>query len=80
VEEDATQNISKAEGVMAEQVKGLQVHTKASQKSVVYMDGDEGPFRCDHCSYFIKPNACKIVEGDIDPAGCCNLYSKEDDD
>lgn len=52
---------------------------KTSKASVVYMDGDKGPFRCDHCEYFSKPNGCKIVNGYIDPAGCCNLYESIED-
>ncbi len=53
---------------------------KSSKIAVVYMDGDKGPFRCDHCEYYIKENGCKIVEGFIDPAGCCNLYEPPDED
>ena len=48
--------------------------SKVSQKSVVYMRGDEGPFRCDHCEYFGSPSSCRVVSGTIDPKGCCNLY------
>lgn len=53
---------------------------KVDQEAVVYMSGRQGPFRCDHCEYFSAPNRCQIVEGDIDPAGCCNLFEKEDED
>ncbi len=52
---------------------------KTSKSMVVYMDGDQGPFRCDNCEYFSSPNACIKVEGYIDPAGCCNLFDKDDD-
>lgn len=52
---------------------------QTSKESVVYMDGDQGPFRCDHCEYFIPPNACNLVKGFIDPAGCCNLFEKDED-
>lgn len=24
----------------------------------VYMNGEAGPFRCDHCEYYVNPNAC----------------------
>jgi hypothetical protein len=50
---------------------------KSTKQAVVYMTGDKGPFRCDHCEYFQVPRACKIVEGSIDPKGCCNLYEPE---
>jgi hypothetical protein len=45
-----------------------------SDPKVVYMTGDQGPFKCGHCSYYVDPNACQKVSGDIDPEGCCNLY------
>lgn len=48
--------------------------TKVSQLAVVYMDGEKGPFECSHCCYFQPEASCQIVEGDIDPNGCCNLY------
>jgi hypothetical protein len=47
---------------------------KVDQGVVVYMDGSYGPFRCDHCQYFQGPSSCSVVDGTIDPAGCCNLY------
>lgn len=50
---------------------------KSSQAAVVYMTGDRGPFRCNHCEYFSTPASCKLVSGTIDPKGCCNLYRPE---
>jgi len=50
---------------------------KSTQTAVVYMKGDQGPFRCNHCEYFSAPKSCRIVEGPIDPTGCCNLYQPE---
>lgn len=41
---------------------------------VVYMTGDMGPFKCSNCCYFNEPGSCSVVEGDIDPEGCCNMY------
>lgn len=41
---------------------------------VVYMGSESGPFRCDHCVYYIDPGACHKVSGVIDPGGCCNLF------
>ena len=62
-------------------LKGLQdaepEQHQMSKAAVVYMDGDQGPFRCDHCEYWKNPNSCEIVAGYIDPAGCCNLFEKE---
>lgn len=52
---------------------------KVSQATVVYMTSDKGPFTCDNCYFWHDPNACKIVEGVIDPKGCCNLYESSQD-
>jgi len=51
---------------------------KSSKTAVVYMDGDKGPFKCSNCSEFEVPNGCEIVEGFIDPLGCCNLYQQKE--
>lgn len=42
--------------------------------TVAYMTSDKGPFMCNRCQYFNEPNSCQKVEGEIDPAGCCNLF------
>lgn len=41
---------------------------------VSYMGPDAGPFCCGHCMHFCPPSSCEIVSGQIDFAGCCNLY------
>lgn len=45
-----------------------------------YLGPEDGPFKCANCIYFspAAPNTCAIVEGMIDPEGCCNLYTKAD--
>lgn len=69
---------------MAKPLEGLKdiqpEQHQMSKLAVVYMDGDKGPFRCDHCEYYKDPNECEIVKGFIDPAGCCNLYETIDED
>lgn len=41
---------------------------------VVYMPSEFGPFRCDNCCNFQPDGSCRMVEGPIDPGGCCNIY------
>lgn len=36
-----------------------------------------GPFRCDRCVWFNKPNSCALVTGSINPGGCCNGWQRE---
>jgi hypothetical protein len=47
---------------------------KVSQKGVAYQPSPKGSARCDKCSLWQSPDACKAVNGPISPAGWCNLY------
>ena len=62
-----------------------ELHEKVTKASQAYMDGDQGPFRCDNCDFFHvgggasnDAGTCELVEGRIDPAGCCNSFKKKD--
>jgi hypothetical protein len=48
---------------------------KKAQASVAYQTTPKGSARCIACDQFLQPNACKTVEGVINPTGWCNLYS-----
>jgi hypothetical protein len=48
--------------------------TKLSQKAAHYQATPKGSARCDNCNQFQAPGACKVVDGDIAPAGWCTLY------
>jgi hypothetical protein len=50
---------------------------KATQKAAGYQDTPKGDLRCGNCSQFEPPSSCKIVEGDISPAGWCKVYVKK---
>ncbi len=68
---------------MAKVIEGLKaatpaLHEKLTKATVVYMASDQGPFRCDGCDMWIAPEGCELVEGKIDPGGCCNDYQKKD--
>ncbi len=49
--------------------------TKLSQKAASYRGAPMGKARCDGCTQWAPPSACKIVEGVISPAGWCTLYA-----
>lgn len=51
---------------------------KLDQSIVVYMTSEYGPFECQNCKYWVDPNACSIVSGEIDPKGVCNVYTPPD--
>lgn len=50
---------------------------KIAQKAVNYQATPKGNQRCDNCSLWQPPNACKLVDGTIAPSGWCVLYKKK---
>jgi hypothetical protein len=48
---------------------------KISQKAVAYQDHPEGDKRCEKCAQFQAPNACKMVDGAINPQGYCRIFA-----
>jgi hypothetical protein len=44
--------------------------------AVAYQDTPKGDRKCDGCTLFVAPNACKNVTGDISPNGWCTLWRK----
>jgi hypothetical protein len=55
----------------------VRAQAKAAQNAVSYQDKPKGAQRCDGCSSFLPPNACKMVEGEISPQGWCSLFTKK---
>jgi hypothetical protein len=51
--------------------------TKASQKLVAYQSTPKEGHSCATCQYFQPPNACKVVEGAVSPAGWCSLWAQK---
>jgi hypothetical protein len=49
--------------------------TKRTQKMVQYQDTPKGRSRCDACSQWQAPDACKIVAGTISPSGWCVAFA-----
>jgi hypothetical protein len=50
---------------------------KMAQKSVQYQTTPKDGHQCDACNFFVAPNACKMVDGDIAPTGWCALWVKK---
>lgn len=50
---------------------------KVPQKSVSYQTTPKGAQRCDTCTFWQTPAACKLVDGEIAAAGWCTLYKKK---
>jgi len=47
---------------------------KIPQMLAGYMPPEMGPFVCSGCKFFITSGACQVVNGPIDPSGCCNNF------
>ena len=47
---------------------------KISKQAVAYQDHPEGVKRCSDCVQFQPPDACKMVDGAINPQGYCRIF------
>ncbi|MFZ1108504.1 MAG: high potential iron sulfur protein [Rhodomicrobium sp.] len=54
-----------------------QVAKKTAQKSVMYQQTPKDGKQCSACQHFQAPNACRIVEGEINANGYCILFAKK---
>jgi hypothetical protein len=63
---------SAAAAILVPQAEAQQ---KMSQESVKYQGAPMGEKRCDSCTNFQAPKACKIVQGDISPSGWCQYFA-----
>ena len=56
---------------------GGQAQAKIAQTAVHYQATPKDGKQCDGCNFFIAPNGCKMVDGDIAPTGWCALWVKK---
>ncbi len=49
---------------------------KLTQGDVAYQDKPNRGQRCDNCRVFIAPDKCNSVQGNVSPAGWCNIWRK----
>lgn len=61
------------------EVSPLQVaNSKIPQTNAGYLGPEHGPFTCSNCHFWEDPNSCSVVDGLIDPNGCCNNFTNMD--
>jgi len=48
---------------------------KMTQKQAEYRDTPDGIYSCGMCTLFVKPNGCKVVEGEISSDGWCKAFA-----
>ncbi len=49
-------------------------HAKVKQTDVHYQSTPKDGQQCSKCANFEAPKACKLVDGEIDPNGYCQLF------
>ena len=50
---------------------------KMAPAAVKYQTTPKDGKQCDGCNFFVAPNSCKMVDGEIAPTGYCNLWVKK---
>ena len=48
---------------------------KLTQATARYQDHPKGNETCAGCPYFVLPNSCVVVEGEISPNGWCPIFT-----
>ncbi len=54
-----------------------EAQTKMAQSAAGYQPTPHQGQACANCLQFVPPDACKVVEGTVSPAGWCKLYIKK---
>ena len=63
--------------LLATMTSGVDAAVKVPQSAVHYQAAPRDGQDCGHCAHFLAPGACKLVDGDISPAGWCRLWVKK---
>ncbi len=50
---------------------------KLAQTAVKYQTDPKDGKQCNGCNFFVDPNSCKMVDGEISPTGWCTLWVKK---
>ena len=64
-----------AAGILGTTPNLAKAQPKISKVAVNYQDHPDGDKRCDKCTQFVPPEACKVVEGTINAQGSCRIFS-----
>jgi hypothetical protein len=51
---------------------------KMTRQQAQYQDTPNGIYSCGMCTLFERPNACKVVEGEISNDGWCKAFALAD--
>ena len=56
---------------------GGEAQAKLAMTAVKYQPDPKDGKQCDGCNFFVAPNSCKMVDGDIAPTGWCLALGQE---
>ena len=56
---------------------GGSAQAKIAPAAVHYQPTPKDEKQCQGCNFFMAPNACKLVDGEIAPTGWCALWAKK---
>ena len=51
---------------------------KMTRQQAEYQDAPNGIYSCGMCTLFERPNACKVVEGEVSKDGWCKVFALAD--
>ena len=51
---------------------------KMTRQQAQYQDTPNGIYSCGLCTLFERPNACKVVEGEVNKDGWCKAFALAD--
>jgi hypothetical protein len=72
---------SLAGGVSAElllRIAPAKAAEKMTRAQAQYQDTPNGIYSCGLCTLFERPNACKVVEGEVSKDGWCKVFELAD--
>jgi hypothetical protein len=53
-----------------------QNQTKLTKAAAKYQDQPKGDESCGGCPYFVAPDSCVVVDGEIRPTGWCPIFTR----
>ena len=60
------------------QISSAAASDKMTRQQAEYQDTPNGIYSCGLCTLFERPNACKVVEGEVSSDGWCKAFALAD--
>ena len=59
-------------------ISRVEASDKMTRQQAQYQDTPSGIYSCAVCTLFERPNACKVVEGEVSEDGWCKAFAMAD--